>query len=170
MPVTISGTDGISIDGDPVATDTDLSALVTGKVLQVVWANTGTQQTSTSTSFVDITGLSLSITPTSASSKILVSVALQMSSTGPGPVARILRDATDITAGGSGSYLGFAMNEDTPANSLVYQALDEPSSTSSLTYKVQARRHAGSGTFYVNDRSGGGFGLLSSITAMEIAS
>jgi hypothetical protein len=123
-----------------------------GQVLQTVKTDTFT---STSTSFTDITGLSVSITPSSTSSKILVMAHVM----GHGQNAsnhglfRLLRNSTVVyagdTAGSRASGFGDSITSDVnsqQANVAIY--LDSPSSTSSITYKIQGGTEAG--TFYVN--------------------
>jgi len=150
----------------------------TGSILQVV-STTKTDTFSTgSSSFVDITGLSVSITPISSSNKILVIVSV----TGQGQAGtsiatfRLVRDSTVIDAGaaaGSRS-LGFAAALPPDDNTSITQGtnfLDSPSSTSSVTYKVQVRSN---GTAYVNRTTSDSdlaniLRTASTITVMEIA-
>tara|TARA_Y100001937_G_scaffold5392_1_gene7106 strand:- start:127 stop:690 length:564 start_codon:yes stop_codon:yes gene_type:complete len=91
----------------------------------------------TSTSYVDVAGLTLSITPSATSSKILLLYHAQVSnvdyesSTTYGSV-RVLRDSTTVSESNRlNGYMKY--NHDMWTMSI----LDTPSSTSSLTYKVQ---------------------------------
>ena len=195
-----SGTDGniISYDasGNPVAvaTGTDGQVLtstgagsppvfedagVGGKVLQVLQTVKTSETSTTSTSYVDTTGMSVSITPTSASNKILVIANLNFGT--PNSTHRI---HTQLTGGNSGNYIGdtnsslirgaaTAVNRTSDsygqtATNINY--LDSPSTTSSITYKIQWRVSGDTG--YLNrpgtiDSIGGS--NASSITVMEIA-
>jgi len=63
--------DAIKTRAGAVPTANDLGINVTGNILQVKSTSYGTQQTSTSSSYVAITNSTLSITPSSTSSKIL---------------------------------------------------------------------------------------------------
>ena len=90
-----------------------------------------------STSYVDVPGLTLDITPSATSSKILLLYHAQVSnvdyesSTTYGSV-RVLRDSTTVSESNRlNGYMKY--NHDMWTMSI----LDTPSSTSSLTYKVQ---------------------------------
>ena len=162
-----------------VLTDTSPKA---GNVLQVVSTTKTDTFTTTATSFTDITGLSVSITPTSASSKILVFVNVNGSQQyGANRVAlRLLRNSTTIDAGtavGSrqAAFGGFGTPDSTiPSATVSGNHLDNPATTSSVTYKMQVACIAGGGTAYVNrtqadgDESGQ-IRMPSNITVMEIA-
>ena len=150
-----------------------------GKVLQVVSATKLDTFTSTSTSPVDITGLSVNITPSSASSKIMVFASISGNglNASNGSVFRLIRDSTDLIVPTSpGSRIGGAIGLFTTSISTVQQGsinyLDSPSSTSSLTYKIQGLANV-AGTFYVNRSSTDTndpnyIRTSSSITVMEI--
>jgi len=117
-----------------------------GKVLQVVNAVYSTTTTITSSSYTD-TGLSASITPSSATSKVLVLVS-QTASTAravgqAGAGFQLLRGATVIVAAPSSPY---TLNVSASGASscevggyVSYNYLDSPATTSSTTYKVQAK-------------------------------
>ena len=123
------------------------SAVDAGKIGQVktVEINNNSAETgsgsdgvlTTSTSYVDVAGLTLSITPSATSSKILLLYHAQVSnvdyesSTSYGSV-RVLRDSTTVSESNRlNGYMKY--NHDMWTMSI----LDTPSSTSSLTYKVQ---------------------------------
>ena len=120
-----------------------------GKILQVKIspALTGTYRTSTSNVLADITGFSVAITPSAATSKIAVMVsgstraALTTANWAAGSVIAVLRDSTTLG--------GFTVFRDEPATGDVFtygrcfsaSFLDEPASTSSLTYKIQFAKY-----------------------------
>lgn len=142
-----------------------------GSVIQVVQYRYTTTWSSSSTSFVDITGFEASITPSSTSNKILVQVHLEsLHSATVQDEYRVLRNGSDpasISGGRLWFSTGYYGSGTTGSGSTLF--LDSPSSTSSLTYKVQARnRH--SSTFYIgydwNSDSPSG---MHTITLMEIA-
>jgi len=159
-----------------------LAAAATGKVLQVKNAAATTKQSSSSTSFADVSGLSVSITPASSSNKILVVVNCNMLSNAGGSACfvKLLRDSTVVTktttsganataevyASGGGQTSGADRYNTNPAISF----LDSPSSTSALTYKIQFATSNASNAAYINgwalndDQSG-----VSTITVMEIS-
>ena len=134
-----------------------------GKVLQVVQATASTNFNTTSTSYVDVTGLSVSITPSSATSKVLIlhqgNMLAETSSGGSTASARLLRGATAISTLttvaniSSGNY-GIGLN---------FAYLDEPATTSSTTYKIQAKADsANDGLYYMYNNS------MNTILALEI--
>ena len=133
----------------------------------------------------DITNLSLTITPSSTSSKILVNTHISYSGSSNNLYGSgyLMRDSTDIgvntTATGSQFNVSFGLelvgqtNETYKLRNSSMTFLDSPSSTSALTYKVQARVDA-NGTMYIN-RTGAdanadyGSRGISTLTVMEIA-
>jgi hypothetical protein len=157
-------------------TGATVSGLTTGKVLQVVQANKSDIFSTTGRTFADVTNLSLSITPSSTSSKILV-MFTGMLSCGTNAATRVnlLRDSTILGEGATGSEKASigggaydATNGDTYTSALNW--LDSPSSTSSLTYKVQlATDNTLSVAVYINrSAQDANYTGSSSITALEI--
>ena len=135
---------------------------VTGNVLQIVSASTTSSVATTSTSYVDI-NLSLNITPSATSSKIFVTYTGSNETNGTGGnrlSIQMLRDSTQIAdATGVGS-LG---SENGIVTSASLSVLDEPSTTSQITYKMQGKSDDGTVmVFNVNND-------LGTITAYEIA-
>ena len=121
--------------------------------------NSGSQFSTGSGTYVDVTGYNCSITPTSTSSKILVTInPIFLLNNGSGTSQRValklLRDSTSLldqndfcshqVGNAEADYLGVAG---------YFQYLDSPSSTSSITYKVQIKQHAGGGTTYMQASS-----------------
>ena len=153
---------------------------VGGKVLQVITTTkTDTFSSSTTGSFTDITGMSASITPSSTSNKILVIASIN-SDGGNNSHIRLVRDSTAIfvgdTAGSRSSVSGGVARYSPDGDGMINNGLshlDSPSSTSSLTYKIQFYLWS-STNWYLNrttSDSDNGFGQrgASSITLMEIA-
>lgn len=120
-----------------------------GKVLQVVSSVYSTATTISSTTFAD-TGLSLSITPSSTSSKVLVIISQQAhlyrAGNTNGGAIKIVRGSTDIFGGTPNYEYQISLNATVSQlgwrgrHALVY--LDSPNTTSSTTYKTQARIEA----------------------------
>ena len=138
------------------------ASMPTGSVLQVVHADFSTE-VNIGGGFADI-GLSANITPIATSSKILVTSNIQAYLNGSGFImVRILRDSTVITT----QYQAHGFS-DNSANMVPMIALDSPSTTSAITYTVQAGEDDFSGTLRVNQWGTGGTGK-STITLMEIA-
>ena len=133
-----------------------------GKIGQIVTVQNTTLLSTTSTSFTD-TGMSLAITPTSTSSKILcqISAGIGNTSSSTDTVIKVLRDSTEVlqcariafNTGGHGNAQQF------------FQVLDSPSTTSSITYKLQMK--ADGGTTRFNDSAANG-SPSSSIVLMEV--
>ena len=178
-----SGTDGniISYDasGNPVAiaTGNDGQVLTStgagsppafeaapggGKIHQVVQSSIVTSvQSTTSTSYVDMTNLTLNITPSATSSKILLIAQNAFKSAGSSywTAITILRDSTDL---GQATYgLGRVNDDSYQAIPVCITYFDSPSSTSQITYKMQFKVEGG--TAYSSFE-----GAPSQLTAMEI--
>ena len=159
------------------------SQLPTGTVLQVVQAQKTDTFSTSSSSFVDITGLSVSITPTSASNKILVFFVVQIAPSNSGwfgTQAKLLRNSTDIAVGdASGSNPRVTIDASTNVQNSVLilpftmQWLDSPTTTSSVTYKLQLRNTQSQNTIVNKSTYSGSTEqnsmLASTITVMEIA-
>jgi hypothetical protein len=153
----------------------------TGNVIQVVTAVVTSSQSTTSTTYVDVTGLTASITPSSSSSKILVKVCLNNVGTNTASIVyfNLLRGSTTLinnTSGGGAQTAtawfsagqGGLNDNSRKTNSGSLEYLDSPSTTSSTTYKVQMKVNGDTGYF---NQSGINteMGTVSSIVLMEIA-
>ncbi len=147
------------------------SALVTGKILQVVSAVSTTGVTVTGSTFTD-SGLSAAITPSSSSNKIFVLINQQFgiitSSAEAGAGYKLLRDSS-VIYGGVQNYQLYIESTGNSAGVSIYAPfnlnyLDSPSSTSSLTYKTQIRQYQSGDTIKTQPDN-----MQSSITLMEVA-
>lgn len=133
-----------------------------------------------STSYTDITGLSVSITPTRSDSKILIFANLHgVGDSSTQAYFRFMRDSTAICVGdAAGSRVQATLgsmytDQSNDTNSCSQQFLDSPSTTSSVTYKIQCRTQ-GSGSIYINrsvtDQNAATSGrFTSSLTVMEVS-
>ena len=138
-----------------------------GKLLQVVQGTYSTQQSSTSTSYVD-TNLTASITPSASTSKVLVMISHQGVASGAastGVSLKLFRGATELAK--LAHYAAVTSGTESNVGTVGIQYLDSPSTTSSTTYKTQFARSAASGTVYLQS-NGGGADIMSTITLMEI--
>ena len=187
MAITINGSGtitGISAGGLPdgsvtaadIESSLDLSGKtvtlpsgVGGKVLQVVEGIQASNASTTSAGTHTDSGLSVSITPSSTSSKILVfsqsRVRIDSSNQIMRGGVRMLRDSTPIVDGSDEN----VQDRNYPAefsHTIGMQILDSPSTTSSVTYKVQFFFHSSmtSTTMYHFNYSAG-----SRMVALEIA-
>jgi len=145
-----------------------LEAISHGKILQVVTSTYSTEESTTSTSFVD-TSLTATITPSSATSKVLVltSFVARSQTTGAYEARRTLhaisRGGTDIINQHTTGYYdqqGTTTRENYSNAALI--VLDSPATTSATTYTLQ---HAITGTatcYTFNNR-------LGTMTLMEVS-
>jgi len=133
-----------------------------GKIGQVVNTTKTDTFSTTSGSYTDVTGLSAAITPSATSSKIFVNLSLYISgdTQTANNFVKLVRDSTDlqetvlrVPQEGQGVYRLYNVS---------MTDFDSPSSTSSLTFKVQALTN--SGTLYVNRAANQG-GISATTTA-----
>jgi hypothetical protein len=149
-----------------------------GKILQVAQTVITSASSTNSTSFVDLGALSVSITPASASNKVLVLVDIKAGSFSNG-FFRLVRNGNNIYLGDS--YLSTVQTSGTDSyfpttsiTSIPMIYLDSPSSTSSVTYKIQVAAFSGSypvffNASYLGANAGYAIRSASSITVMEVA-
>ncbi len=150
--LSVGGLPDGTVDGDTLASGTG------GKVLQVVEATQTALVQTTSMSWVDLTGMSVTLTPSSSSSKVLIFANVNSSATnGANWVAfKLVRGSTSFRLGDSASSRFLChiaaiqtQNDDMVSSSM--SALDSPSTSSSVTYKVQWQlRNSSSGSANLN--------------------
>ena len=159
---------------------------IKGLVRQVVSVTKTDTFSTSSNSYTDLTGLSLNITPSSTSSKILLTTQITFGgSQSMYGFARFVRGSTAIGIGdqGESSQQRASIPLDNPnvshdiykVRNSAAEFLDSPSSSSSLTYKIQVLIHDNSQTMYINRASNNDDAAyngryISSLTAMEILS
>ena len=146
------------------------AAIPTGKVLQVQFVQGVSDFASSSSSFVDVTGLSLTITPASTSSKILL---LCNTNTYQNTTSSYFNMRWErAISGGSTTAFGHGTYGQSFARSAVAHDfwggvgmtyLDSPSTTSEITYQVQASAGGGLINISVNSTN------QNNIYALEIA-
>ena len=126
----------------------------------------------TSTSFVDVTGHTATITPTAATSKILImySCFTYHSNTGRIRPLNLVRDGSNICQPASGTepatmnpYLGASLG----VQHAVVNFLDSPATTSAVVYKIQIKTDVG--TVYVGRDSGTVSAAPANLTLMELS-
>lgn len=160
--------------------------LPAGSVLQMKKAVKKDTQTFTSTTYADITGLSVTLTPRDANSKFIISFAVWDAGTHFKTYLNLLRGSTVLHADADGagdsrnrSISAFVTDDaemDTHGNMHCHSmtVVDEPATSSSVTYKVQSKARSGH-TAYVNrsttDRASTEYDdrFVSHILVMEIA-
>tara|TARA_Y100001938_G_scaffold52681_1_gene73718 strand:- start:510 stop:1001 length:492 start_codon:yes stop_codon:yes gene_type:complete len=137
---------------------------VTGaSILQVKGTTSASESTTDSSSFV-ANGLSaLSITPSSASNKVLIlfGVHLFQASGGGSACLTLFRDSTDL----NNTTYGWGYTNSGSPNFINGALLDNPNTTSSVSYQIKHRVVSGSGNVYsqINNNT-------STFTIMEIGS
>ena len=133
-----------------------------------------------SSSYTDVTGLSVSITPTRSDSKMLIFANIHgVGDSNTQAYFRFMRDSTAICVGDAAgnrvqATLGsMYIDQTNDTNCCSQNFLDSPSTTSAVTYKIQARTQ-GAGNIYINRSRGdqnqatsGRF--TSTITVMEVS-
>lgn len=169
----------IGDSGDTVTLTSGAKTSGFGKIGQVVSATKTNTQSISNNSLTDITDLSLNITPSSTSSKILIFVSIHYgNSAGSINNFFLKRDTTDIGIGDAdGSRSRTFMTHYGGATSTAINLnvsnnfLDEPSTSSQITYKLQLKHE--NGTAYINRNHRNNNSSVegrptSTITAMEI--
>ena len=175
-PTTISGT-------------LDASKLPSGSIIQTKFAKdtssgnvTNSGLGNTASNWYDLPNLSINITPTSNSNQILV---LAHACAGEqshlyGLWFRVMRDSTPLGGAATGSRQSVSMGHgsnstytDDQMGSSSFSYMDEPASTSSLTYKVQGicrySPHNWSYNKSYDDNTGGAFAQgVSTLTLLEV--
>jgi len=178
-----SNTITIGASGDTItipsgATLNGSSATLTGfgKIGQVVYGRTTTQIQSTSTSYAT-TNFSANITPTSTSSKILVIADIHYQIFGNGGDADYGGNFKIVRTVSSTDTDVFSESSPTPRQhnrfsnqayhhgSYVMQELDEPSTTSEITYTIHQKARASNVRISLSQDS-----AISTITLMEVLS
>ena len=136
-----------------------------GSVVQVIYASSTTEASSSSTTYID-TGLTAAITPSASSSKILIIYSIQQFMTNAAGFGhlKIVRGSTDLVTHGFGNYAGGS----TAMSVSSFQHQDSPSTTSATTYKIQFNKQGGGGSVIsqYDDTNGEG---VSTMILMEIA-
>lgn len=142
---------------DTFASKLDLTG---GKILQIVRATDGTQRSTTSTSFVDITGMSVTITPqTNTSAVIIIATCMgQADHAGQSPYMhfRISDSSNNAISGAQDGLFGMNNTErvsgQTQSSFLLVTQIGyaTPATTSATTYKWRFRSAVGN-TVYVQN-------------------
>ena len=160
----------------------DTLAVPAGGILQVVsTTKTDTFTTTALNTWTDITGLSLNITPRSISSKIFLLAEIGYADHSVVTVVafRLMRDDTPVGVGdASGSRpqatFGRIVDFTNRGQSVSGNYLDSPSTTSTITYKLQVQNTPNAGTTYINRRADDNDAIdklrsIATITAIEVA-
>ena len=171
----------IQTTGGAAPTLANLSINHTGSIIQTVFAagasstkGFGSSTQYNSTTFADIDNCTLNITPSSSSSKILILASNHVyapdlsANSWRGANKNILRDSTVISdeTGNYGAGLLLEGDNDRMMWHSARQIVDEPATTSQITYKCQVATIYNTHAVYINrDTYGSGGHFM----AMEIA-
>jgi hypothetical protein len=147
--LTVGQLEGLASEGYKISVASGSQLVQPGSVLQVLEVSNTTDQSTTSSSFIDLTNATLTVTPSSASSKILVQLFASVSSSttnNNNMEFQFVRDATALFEPfGQRMLLTGSLIAHTAAGAFV----DSPNTTSATTYKVQVKRGAISDTITV---------------------
>ena len=131
-----------------------------GKVLQVVSNTTTTVASTTSSTYEHATNCpTLNITPAASSSKILLIASIGAVETNGTGYFTMFRDSTNL--GGSGEGFGYIQPDNTTYLGGGHHVLDEPSTSSQITYQIRIK--CSGGTFTIGRSES-----RASLTAIEI--
>ncbi len=131
-------------------------------IINVTQAVKTDTQTATAFTFVDISGLSVTVNPVSTSSKFFINFLVRGASNYFTSYVRLLRNSTELGANADGSgdsrlrIASAVVSDQSPSNSHGimhdhnFQLIDEPNTTSALTYKLQMAGRLSSNVMHVN--------------------
>jgi hypothetical protein len=112
-------------------------ALTSGKILQIVRATDGTNRSTTSTSYVDVSGLSVTITPTKSDSAVLLVLAVQLNSSASTDGSRVqITDSSNNAINGANE---IGLDKNAAFGFQTGIAYATPATTSAVTYKARMR-------------------------------
>ena len=158
----------IPVDGVPSDSGTNPLYLGAGGVVQVVYAQTRTQQQTTSSTYVDATNLFVDITPKFSTSKMLITVHTVAQISGNRARFDIHKSTTNArlsahpssnnTDHGITAFEGNNIN-----HSVNFSIMDTAGTTNNIRYKVQFNNTGGSTTFIQGGYSVG------TLTVMELS-
>ena len=159
----------LPVDGAPSDSGSNPLYRGAGGVVQVVYAQTRTQQSFTSSSYTDATGLFVDITPKFSTSKMLISVSTTSQVSSHRARFDIHKSTTNSRlsghSGDNNRDHGIVAFEGSNVNHAVhFTIMDIAGTTSSIRYKLQFNNTNGSTTF-VNASSN-----LGTITVQELSS
>jgi len=158
----------IPTGGVPSDSGTNPLYLGAGGVVQVLYAQTRTQQSTTSTTFTDATNLFVDITPKFSTSKILIQFHTVAQISGNRARFDIHKSTTNARLsahpGGNNTDHGISAFEGNSINhSVNFSIMDIAGTTNNIRYKVQFNNTGGSTTFIQGGYSVG------TLTVMELS-
>ena len=177
---------GVTIDGvllkDGQVDGVDVSAITTGKILQVVSTASDVAASNNGSSYTSV--LATTITPSATSSKVLILVSAHFSmSTDTYGGATLLRGGTEIhkstatTGGGNANQYSVPINNRSgdagwEARTISINHLDSPNTTSATTYALGFRKDYGSQLMfnrpYYTNNAAYHWNVVSELVLMEV--
>ena len=127
--------------------------LAGGKILQIVRATDGTNRTTTSTSFVDVTGMSVTITPTKSTSAVLIILSVYNAAPSNDTCSLAIADSSNNLISGA-ERLGLYTSSGSIEATTVGFAYATPATTSAVTYKARFRSQGGTHTIFNSINTG----------------
>ena len=158
----------LPVDGAPADSGSNPLYMGAGGVVQVVYAQTRTQQSFTSSSYTDATGLFVDITPKFSTSKILLTYSTVAQLGGNRVRFDIHKSTTNARISGHPSDnnqdYGISAFEGASVNHAVcFSIIDVAGTTNNIRYKVQFNNTGGSTTYIQGNYSVG------TLTVMELS-
>jgi hypothetical protein len=144
---------GLHTDMGDAMTAVQTYLLNNAPILQVVRATDGTDRTTTSTSFVDVTGMSITITPQKNDSAILLIATFFATLADSGAYARfrITDSSNNAISGSADAQLGVGSGGTFMEAPLTIIGYATPATTNATTYKLRFRRSLGTGVIGLNN-------------------
>ena len=158
----------VPVDGVPSDSGSNPLYLGAGGVVQVVYAQTRSQQQTTSSTYVDANGLFVDITPKFSTSKMLITVHTVAQISGNRARFDIHKSTTNSRISGhpsdDGTHYGITAFEGNNINhSVNFSIMDIAGTTSNIRYKLQFL-NAGGSTVYIQ-----GNYSVGTLTVMELS-
>ena len=158
----------VPVDGVPSDSGSNPLYLGAGGVVQVVYAQTRSQQQTTSSTYVDANGLFVDITPKFSTSKMLITVHTVAQISGNRARFDIHKSTTNSRISGhpsdDGTHYGITAFEGNNINhSVNFSIMDVAGTTSNIRYKLQFL-NAGGSTVYIQ-----GNYSVGTLTVMELS-
>ena len=158
----------VPVDGVPSDSGSNPLYLGAGGVVQVVYAQTRSQQQTTSSTYVDANGLFVDITPKFSTSKMLITVHTVAQISGNRARFDIHKSTTNSRLSGNpsddGTNYGITAFEGNNINhSVNFSIMDIAGTTSNIRYKLQFL-NAGGSTVYIQ-----GNYSVGTLTVMELS-
>jgi hypothetical protein len=167
----VGSIEGLTSNGNIVSVPTGHRLKAPGGVVNVYTVRSSDTYTNSSTSYVDMPNMSITLTPVSSTSKFLILVTTSRASTrianlDYAAILKVVRNGSDnVAINGTkvGSrdnaamvFAGLSFNADHNPGGWAASAIDSPSASEQLTYKIQTRVQTASYPLTLNGSNNGG--------------